>query len=127
MKIIVINNNVYSIIRRRQKDLFRNRTIGTDPENGLSCPALSKLADCFGFNYLRINSPSELSPGLHDLFSHKGPLLCEIMGRPDQGYIESGFTSTLDKRFVRRPLEDQHPFMSRDLFTSEMIVNPIDQ
>ena len=32
-KIFVINNNMYGIIRRRQKELFRNRTIGTDTTN----------------------------------------------------------------------------------------------
>ena len=51
IKIIVINNNVYSIIRRRQKDLFRRRTIGTDPENGVSCPDFRSLADCFGLSF----------------------------------------------------------------------------
>ena len=38
IKLLVINNNVYSIIRRRQKDLFRTRTIGTDPSNGVTVP-----------------------------------------------------------------------------------------
>ena len=128
IKIIVINNNVYSIIRRRQRDLFRKRTIGTDPENGVSCPDFSEVAKCFGIEYLKISSIDELESGLDTMFAKQGPVLCEIMGRVDQSYIETGHArSAIDGRFVRRPLEDQQPFLPRELFLSEMIIEPIDQ
>ena len=128
IKIIVINNNVYSIIRRRQKDLFRNRTIGTDPNNGVSCPDFSKVANCFGLNYLKIEKVDDLNHGLREFFAISGPALCEIMGRVDQSYIEvSHARSELNNRIVRRPLEDQSPFLSRDIFLKEMMVKPIDQ
>lgn len=128
IKIIVINNNVYSIIRRRQQDLFRKRTIGTDPENGVSCPEFVKVADCFGMKYQRIDNIDGLAKGLNTLLEAPGAVLCEIIGREDQGYIELGQTrSALDRRFIRRPLEDQSPFLSRELFLREMLVDPIDQ
>lgn len=128
IKLIVINNNVYSIIRRRQRDLFRKRTIGTDPENGVSCPDFAKVAECFGFHYQRIETVALLDEGLKELFTHPGPVLCEIMGRKDQGYIELGQArSTLDGRFIRRPLEDQAPFLPRDVFLREMLIEPVDQ
>jgi len=128
IKIIVINNNVYSIIRRRQRDLFRKRTIGTDPANGVSCPDFSKVADCFGLHYQRIETVDALDAGLDALFAHPGPVLCEIMGREDQGYIELGHArSQADGRFVRRPLEDQAPFLPRELFLREMLIEPVDQ
>lgn len=128
LKIIVINNNVYSIIRRRQRDLFRKRTIGTDPTNGISCPEFSKVADCFGLHYQRIETVDSLETGLHALFAHPGAVLCEIMGREDQSYIELGQARSLvDGRFVRRPLEDQEPFLSREIFIREMLIEPKDQ
>jgi len=128
IKIIVINNNMYSIIRRRQRDLFRKRTIGTDSTNGVSCPDFSKVADCFGLHYQRIDTVGALDAGLVAMFSHPGPVLCEILGREDQGYIELGQTrSAQDGRFVRRPLEDQAPFLSREVFLGEMLIEPVDQ
>jgi len=128
VKIIVINNNVYSIIRRRQRGLFRNRTIGTDPDNGVSCPEFSKVAACFDLRYIKIGDVKDLDLGLKNMFNHDGPVLCEIMGKVDQGYIEIGHTKSLiDRRFVRRPLEDQEPFLPRELFLKEMLVAPIDQ
>ena len=128
IKLIVINNNVYSIIRRRQRGLFRKRTIGTDPDNGVSCPDFSKVAQCFGLHYQRIKTVDFLDEGLKALFIYPGPVLCEVMGREDQGYIEVGQTrSSADRRLVRRPLEDQEPFLPREIFLREMIIDPIDQ
>jgi acetolactate synthase-1/2/3 large subunit len=128
IKVIIINNNVYSIIRRRQRDLFRKRTIGTDPANGVSCPDFVKVADCFGLHYLRIETVDKLDAGLSALFQHKGPVLCEIIGRDDQGYIELGQArSKQDGRLIRRPLEDQTPFLPRDTFLREMLIEPLDQ
>lgn len=128
IKILVINNNAYSIIRRRQRDLFRKRIIGTDPDNGVSCPDFSKVATCFDLKYVRIDGPDYLHSGLLEVLGSTGPTLCEIMGRPDQGYIEVGQArSEVDRRLVRRPLEDQAPFLERDVFRSEMIIEPIYQ
>ena len=49
-------------------------------------------------------------------------VLCEIMGLENQEYISSSRDSK--GRIVSRPLEDQAPFLDRDLFLSEMIVEP---
>jgi len=128
LKIVVINNNVYSIIRRRQRDLFRKRIIGTDPDNGISCPSFEKVAACFDLDYVKIENQAQLRSGLMDVLRRDGPVLCEIMGRVDQEYIEIGQArSTQDKRLVRRPLEDQTPFLDRAVFLSEMRIEPLDQ
>jgi len=128
IKIFVVNNNVYSIIRRRQRDLFRRRIIGTDPDNGVSTPDFSDLASCFGLTYMAINSSINLSDKIIKVLQMDGPVLCEIKGQDNQGYIEMGHARSLDEgRFVRRPLEDQKPFLDRELFLSEMIIEPIDQ
>ncbi|MDH4085401.1 MAG: thiamine pyrophosphate-binding protein [Nitrospira sp.] len=128
IKIIVINNNGYSIIRRRQRELFRHRTIGTDPDNGVSCLNFARVADCFGLQYSRIERPAQMAAGLTAMLACEGPVLCEVMGRVDQGYIELGQArSVQDRRLVRRPLEDQEPYLSRELFFAEMIVDPIEQ
>ncbi len=128
VKIFVVNNNVYSIIRRRQKDLFRKRIIGTDPDNGVSTPSFSEVAACFGLTYKSIEAPQDLSAQIKEVLKTDGPVLCEINGRDDQGYIEVGHARSEEAgRFVRRPLEDQSPFLDRELFLSEMIIDPIDQ
>jgi acetolactate synthase-1/2/3 large subunit len=127
VKIIVISNNVYTVIRDRQKDLFRKRTIGTDPSNGVSCPDFQKVAKCFGIKYMKIKDASNLKQDLSTLINEQGPILCEVMGDENQKYIHNSYTIGKNRKFVRRTLEDQSPFLDRDLFLSEMIIEPIDQ
>lgn len=125
IKIIVINNNCYSVIRRRQEDLFRRRTIGTDASNGVSCPDFKKVADCFNLKYERINSVDEL-PKLKDVIAMDEPVICEVMCKETQKYLHSSFRKGQNGKFVQPPLEDQSPFLDRELFLSQMIIEPID-
>lgn len=127
VKIIVINNNVYGIIRRRQVELFRGRTIGTDSDNGVSCPDFEKVANAFGLKYQIINSKLGLENALTQLVNTDGPVLCEVICREDQSYIEIGTVRDLNRKMVRRPLEDQMPFLDREKFLAEMIIEPIKQ
>jgi len=127
VKIIVINNNMYSIIRRRQKELFRKRTIGTGIEDGISAPNFKKIASTFSFNYIKCRSSKTLDESLDKLLSSNKSTILEIYGRHDQEYVEISHTKNLDGKFVRRPLEDQWPFIDRDVFLKEMIIDPIDQ
>lgn len=125
IKILVVNNNCYAVIRKRQVDLFRTRTVGTDKENGVSCPDFKKVADCFGFKYVKINSNNETYK-IDEVLSINEPVICEIIGKEDQKYLHSSYRRNKDGKFVQPPLEDQSPFMDRDLFKSQMIIEPID-
>jgi acetolactate synthase-1/2/3 large subunit len=126
-KIFVINNNAYAIIRKRQKDLFRRRTIGTDPQDGVGCPDFSKVADAFEFKFKKIEDAHNLEKNISDVLNTEGPVLCEVIGYEDQDYITTSYARTESKRFAYRPLEDQAPFLDRELFLKEMIIKPIDQ
>ncbi|MBD65277.1 MAG: thiamine pyrophosphate-binding protein [Halobacteriovoraceae bacterium] len=126
-KIFVISNNVYAVIRKRQKDLFGSRTIGTDPENGVSCPDFRDVAATFKLNYAKIENAKNLTEDLDKVLKMDGPVLCEVMGLEDQRYIHCSYTKNAKRRVVQRPIEDQSPFLDRELFLSEMIIEPIDQ
>lgn len=127
VKIIIVNNNCYAVIRKRQKDLFRTRTVGTDSENGVSCPDFRKVADCFGLKYEKISNPAELTAKLPAVLSDSEAVICEVMAPQDQTYLHNSYARTKTGKFVQRPLEDQSPYLPRDVFLSEMIVEPIDQ
>ena len=126
IKIIIINNKVYSVIRTRQVELFRNRTIGTNPENGVTTPDFKDVAQCFKIPYVKINHIGELDAKLDEVMNMEGPVICEVMAVEDQVYIRNGAGFNAQRKFVVRPLEDQMPFMDRELLKSEMIVEPID-
>ena len=126
IKIIIINNKVYSVIRTRQVELFRNRTIGTNPENGVTTPDFKDVGQCFKIPYVKINDISELDKKLEEVMNMEGPVICEVMAVEDQMYIRNGAGFNSQRKFVLRPLEDQMPFMDRELLKNEMIIEPID-
>ena len=127
IKLFIVNNECYAVIRKRQQDLFRTRTVGTDPANGVSCPDYRKVADAFGIKYEAIRNESEMSEMLEQIFRQEGPVLCEVFTTPDQTVLHSSFARTKEGRFVQRPIEDQSPYMDRDVFLREMVIEPIDQ
>ena len=125
-KIIIVNNGIYAVIRKRQKELFRTRTVGTDVSNGVTTPDFQKIAECFGIAYMRIEEKGEMDEGLKGLMETQGPVLCEIMATEEQDYIRSGAAFNSQRKFVNRPLEDQMPFLPREVIEREMIIEPID-
>ncbi|MEQ9745330.1 thiamine pyrophosphate-binding protein [Pectobacterium actinidiae] len=127
IKILVINNNCYAVIRKRQVDLFRTRTVGTDADNGVSCPEFEKVANCFDIQYEFIENTHVVDQKIQEVLNREGPVLCEILSPEDQEYINTSYVRNMKGRFVQRPLEDQSPFLERELFLSEMIIDPIDQ
>jgi len=127
VKIFVINNNAYAVIRKRQNELFRKRTIGTDPSDGVSCPNFKDIAHTFDLQYKLIDNSSNLEAKIDEILSYDGAILCEIIGLEDQGYISTGHTRDASRKIVTRPLEDQKPFLDRELFLKEMLIKPIHQ
>ena len=126
IKIIIINNKVYSVIRTRQVELFRNRTIGTNPENGVTTPDFKDVAQCFKIPYVKINDISEFDTKMEEVLNMEGPVICEVMAVEDQVYIRNGAGFNSQRKFVTRPLEDQMPFLDREIIKNEMIIEPID-
>lgn len=125
-KIIIVNNGIYAVIRKRQKELFRTRTVGTDVSNGVTTPDFQKIAECFGIAYMRIEEKGEMGERLKGLMEMEGPVICEIMATEEQDYIRSGAAFNSQRKFVNRPLEDQMPFLPREVIEREMIIEPID-
>ena len=124
-KIFVINNNMYAVIRKRQKDLFRTRTIGNDPSDGVAAPDFQKIAESFGIAYMSITKPEQLAAGIEQVLTSDETYICEVSCVEEQKYLHMSFAINEEHKLVKRPLEDLSPFIDRDLFYSEMIVEPM--
>lgn len=125
--VLITNNNGYSCIRTNQTNVFRTRYIGCDPQTGIAFPDFGKIAAAFGLPFVRIESADELAPKLKQLFEQDGPVVCEVMCVEKQEFLAVGMAKNSKKRMVNRPLEDQSPFLDRETFLREMIIDPIDQ
>lgn len=127
IKVLLINNNGYATIRKRQQGLFRRRTIGNDTSDGLGLPQFQRLSYGFGVEYEKIDNDGDLKCKIRSIMDKQVPIICEIMGVENQEYLHSSYARGKNNKIVRRPLEDQSPFLDRETFLYEMIIEPIDQ
>jgi len=125
VKLFIMNNNGYSSIRFMQKTSFR-RLIGCDSQSGIDFPDFEKIANSFNLSYVRINNNNELNEKIKNVIKMDGPVVCEVMCVSDQNFLSVSAAMNSKKRLVNRPLEDQSPFLDRDLFLKEMIIEPLD-
>lgn len=126
IKLIVIANGMYGIIRRRQAELFRKRQIGTDKTNGVGEPNFATIAAAFDLKFSTVDEAGSLDEQLQDILSDPYPHLVLVPGNPDQEYVEMRLAREEGSRRMRlRPLEDQYPFLSRDEFRSNMVIDSI--
>lgn len=127
IKIVIINNNGYSGVRHGQKAHFRGKSIGTDSSNGLDFPDFGKVSGAFGINYSKASNVDELSNAIKDMYSADGPYVLEIMTDPDQFDLHNALVMYGKRKVGFRPIEDQSPFIDRDTFFNEMIIEPLEE
>ena len=72
---LVFNNRAYGNVLRDQRTNFSNRTIGAALHN----PDFIKLADAFGVEAVRVESPEALRPELARAIAAGTPQLIEIV------------------------------------------------
>jgi acetolactate synthase I/II/III large subunit len=72
---LVFNNESYANVRRDQQNYFDGRVIAADLQN----PDFMKLAESFGVEGARVESPSELQPALERALAADRPALIEIV------------------------------------------------
>ena len=127
IKLIINNNFGYSGVRHGQKAHFRGKSIGTDPSNGLDFPDFGKIAGAFGIRYVKIEKNEETDKKLGELFGNNDACICEVVTDPDQFDLHNALVMYGKRKFGLRPIEDQSPFIDRDVFYEEMIVEPMEE
>jgi acetolactate synthase I/II/III large subunit len=122
----VLNNNGYASIRASQKNYFGAATIGCDASTGLTLPDLRRVAEAYGLRSALIADQADLRSQLRRVLSEPGPLVCEVLAVPDE--IRAPRLSTVqrpDGSLVSKPLEDLWPFLDREEFASNMLIEPL--
>ncbi len=128
IKIFIINNAGYHSIRQTQNNLFSGHNkVGIGPESGdLSFPDFGKLAAAFGYPYYSAHSNADMKSAVDKTLAESGPVICEIFVSTKQNFEPKSATKKLpDGTLVSPPLEDLAPFLDREEFLSNMIIEPI--
>ena len=126
IKFFVLNNDGYSSIRASQTAYFSQPTIGADRETGLTVPNLGRVAAAFGLGTCVIADQTTLREEVRKVLAMEGPVVCDVnVIRDEMRAPRLQSTQRADGSFVSKPLEDLFPFLSRDEFLANMIVQPL--
>lgn len=122
VKFILFNNGGYLLIRHTQSNFMGGRYLGEGPNSGVSFVPFDRIAETFGFGYLRISQLEGLEEQLEELFSRPGPMICEIMTPTDQLLIPRVSSRQLeDGTMVSTAYDDMFPFLPRDEYQSNCL------
>ncbi len=125
--VFMANNKGYLSIKNTQKAFFKGHFVGSTPDSGIILPEMERIAAAFGFEYERIESNRQLDRRLPEIMAKKGPFFCELMYDPDEILEPKSASIQLpDGRIVSRPLEDLAPFVDREEFKANMLIEPLD-
>ena len=117
IKIIVLNNNGYGIIKQFQELYLKKRYEATTPETGVTNPDFKKISKAYGINYSLIMNNSKINSILRKTLKSSRPEFIEVMLKPDQKIIP--------KLQFGNPIEDLSPTLPREEFKNNMIVETV--
>ena len=117
IKIIILNNSCYGMVRQFQQQYFDSRFQST--VIGYSAPDFTRIAEAYKITSFKISKINEIEESLKKLFSNMQPMLLEIK-------IDRDFQA-LPKLSVNKPIEDQEPCLSREELKSNMIIKPLEK
>ena len=119
IKIFVLNNNGYGIIKQFQEIYLNKRYEATIANKGVSNPDFKKLCKGFGVNYVEINNHKNLKNKLNSIIKDKNAVFVNVMIKPDQKIVPR-------IRVFIRPIEDLSPrLIITTEFEKEMIVDSL--
>ncbi len=127
IKLFVVNNEGYHSIRQTQTNFFGEPLVGVGPESGdLSFPKLSKIADAYGFPYASLRNSATLARDIKNVLQMPGAVICEVFVTKIQTTEPKTSSRRLgDGRMVSAPLEDMYPFLDRQEFMENMLIEPV--
>lgn len=118
LKIFIMNNHEYGIIKQFQDSLFGSRYKATCYEGGLGNANLLDVSKAYGLNVAQINSFEDMNKTIKDVLECNEPIVCSVELNPGEKVIP--------KVEFGRPIEDSVPLLDREEFNKIMIVPPLE-
>lgn len=121
IKIFVINNDGYLLLRNTQRNFMQDRFIGESPESGLWCPNSVDIAQAYGIKSFRIESPDEVDEKIQQILNYDGPVLCDVVSLKWQSIAPRVMSrKTDDGQLISTDFADMFPFLPRDEYEENM-------
>ena len=117
IKIIIINNGCYGIIKQFQDAYCESRYTATDGYEDYTLPDFEKVAKAYDIEALTIYGKDDIKEKLQYVWSYDGPILCNLLIDEEQKLIP--------KLEFGNPLEDMSPYLTDKQIQDNMIIKTI--
>lgn len=114
LKVFILNNHSYGIIKQFQDMYFDSRYEGSSPAKGYSVPDFMAIARAYGIAHTSIKNHEEVEPGIRHVLGTRGAILCDVI-IPDGAQL-------IPKLEFGKPIEDLSPLLPRAEFASHMLI-----
>lgn len=121
IKLFIINNGGYLLIRHTQKTHMEGRLLGESAKTGLWIPDSIKIARAYDIKAVSIDSPKDIDRKIKEVLTFPGPVICDVKS-PYWQFIGPRISSDKlpDGRMVSRPYEDMFPFLDKKEMNANM-------
>ncbi|MFA5275683.1 MAG: thiamine pyrophosphate-binding protein [Candidatus Omnitrophota bacterium] len=116
IKIIMLNNRCYGMVRQFQEQYFNSRFQSTVA--GYSCPDFQKVVNSYKISKGIVSEKQALNRTLRGLFAKNGPAFLEVDINRE--------INVIPKLPVDRPIECQEPFLSQKELASSMLIETLE-
>ena len=117
IKLFVINNNGYGIIKQFQELYLNKRYEATVPSKGVTNPNFKKISYAYGINYNEIRNNKDIDKILNKVLNSKKPEFINVIIDPEQKIIP--------KLQFGNPIEDLSPLLPRTELKKNMLIKLI--
>lgn len=122
IKVFILNNNGYLLIRQTQRNFMEGRLFGEGPQSGVWCPDAVKIAQAYGIKAVRISNLEEIDEKIQEVLAYNGPVICDIITDPWQLLVPRISSEKLpDGTLISRDYEDMFPYLPSDELRKNMI------
>ncbi len=87
VKIFVLNNNGYGLIKLTQDMWLDSRRVGVDSGSGLAMPNIVKIAKAYEIETIIINNHKEMDKKMDYVLRSKKPIVCDVLINENQQVI----------------------------------------
>jgi len=118
LKTFIMNNHSYGITRQFQDTNYQGRYLASGPD-GYNPPDFIPIVQAYGIKTETIKNHGELREKIRGVLNFPEAIVCDV---------DMGMHSRYDPRIFgwKTPIEDMFPYLPRDEFRSNMIIEPVE-
>lgn len=113
VKVFILNNRSYGIIKQFQEELYEGRYLATDEDGGYSAPDFARVAEAYGLKNIQMLNSSVQDWMTKAVLDHPAPYIADV-------WIDRAARIEPKTRYGN-PIERQHPLLSDEEHLENMV------